>query len=442
MLTLGIDLGTTKVAAVLYDPDASGAGRAVSTEHHAALPTAPGHAEQDGEKMYAAVLRLLAELPPRELGRVEAVGLTGQMHSVILWSGGELSPAVTWQDKRASAAGHLDEFRTLSGRPLADGFGAVTLAELARQGELERWRYAASPADWLATRLTGNPAPVTDPTFAASWGIFDPASGGWDLKAAAALGIPPGLLPPVVASGSIVGTTRNVPGIPDGIPVAAPFGDNQASVLGTAVELDRELFLTLGTGAQFSFVISPESAAGWTPPPAVELRPFLDGKLLAVTAPLCGGRAWAWLGGAVNNFLTSLGLEPLPEKLLLDRLDALALEVDGESAPVVAPHFLGERHNPAEFGSIAGITLENFTLPNLARGLAAGIVRNLGDSFPPEFYRNRERVVGSGNCVRFCGSIRREIERQFDLPLEIRSVREEAAVGAARLAARSVRKAG
>ena len=98
MLTLGIDLGTTKVAAVLYDPDASGAGRAVSTEHHAALPTAPGHAEQDGEKMYAAVLRLLAELPPRELGRVEAVGLTGQMHSVILWSGGELSPAVTWQD--------------------------------------------------------------------------------------------------------------------------------------------------------------------------------------------------------------------------------------------------------------------------------------------------------------------------------------------------------
>ena len=29
MLTLGIDLGTTKVAAVLYEPDASGAGRAV-----------------------------------------------------------------------------------------------------------------------------------------------------------------------------------------------------------------------------------------------------------------------------------------------------------------------------------------------------------------------------------------------------------------------------
>lgn len=108
----------------------------------------------------------------------------------------------------------------------------------------------------------------------------------------------------------------------------------------------------------------------------------------------------------------------------------------------VAPHFLGERHNPAKLGSITGITLENFTLPNLARGLAAGIVRNLGGSFPPEFYRNRERVAGSGNCVRFCGSIRREIELQFNLPLEIRSVCEEVAVGAAKLAARFVRKAG
>ena len=70
------------------------------------------------------------------------------------------------------------------------------------------------------------------------------------------------------------------------------------------------------------------------------------------------------------------------------------------------------------------------------------IIADIYPCIPPEFYRNRERVVGSGNCVRFCGSIRREIERQFDLPLEIRSVREEAAVGAARLAARSVRKAG
>lgn len=229
-----------------------------------------------------------------------------------------------------------------------------------------------------------------------------------------------------------------MPGIPDEIPVIAPFGDNQASVLGTAQELEQELFLTPGTCAQLSLVVIPEQVANWQIPSSVELRPFLNGKQLAVTAPLCGGRAWAWRGDSVNAFLTSLGLEPLPEKSLLDRLDALALESEAETGLRVAPHFLGERYDSSERGSINGITLQNFTLPHLARALATGIVHNLGDSFPLELYQSRKRVVGSGNCVRFCRSIQREIELQFQLPLEIRSVREEAAVGAAKLAGQAV----
>lgn len=437
MLTLGIDLGTTKTAAVLYDPAAPGTGRALSVEHHAALPAPAGYAEQDAGKIHDSVLRLLSGFSPEELARVEAIGLTGQMHSLLLWNEKEVSPVITWQDKRASLSGHLDEFRRLSGRPLADGFGAVTLAELARTGELGRWRHAATPSGWLAAQLTGDPASaVTDPSFAASWGIYRPETGDWDRKAAGALGIPENLLPAIVPSGSVAGYTRGVPGIPDGIPVTVPLGDNQASVLGTAQDLERELFLTLGTGAQLSFVIVPEQAANLALPPAAELRPFLDGRLLAVTAPLCGGKAWAWLGNTVNGFLRTLGLDPLPEKALLDRLDALAFEADPKTALEVAPHFLGERHNPDEFGSIRGITLENFTLPNLAGALAAGIVRNLCSSFPSELYRGHTRVVGSGNGVRLCRSIQREIELQFGLPLEIRSVREEAAVGAAKLAAR------
>ncbi len=396
-----------------------------------------GSAEQNAEIMYEAVLRLLAELPSQKLTQVKAIGLTGQMHSVVLWNNSEVSPIVTWQDKRASVAGHLEEFRSLSGRPLSDGFGASTLAELARQNGLKQWLYAASPADWLAVRLTGIPEPVMDPTFAASWGIYDSGSGMRDSKAAAALDIPEYLLPRIVPSGSRVGRTRNVPGIPDGIPVIAPFGDNQASVLGTAQELEQELFLTLGTGAQLSLVVTSEQAAKWQIPAAVELRPFLNGRQLAVTAPLCGGRAWTWLGDSVNAFLTSLGLDPLPEKSLLDRLDALALESEDSAGLLVAPHFLGERHAPSERGSITGITLQNFTLPHLARALATGIVHSLGGSFPPELYQSRKRVVGSGNCVRFCQSIQREIELQFQLPLEIRSIREEAAVGAAKLAVQS-----
>lgn len=436
MLTLGIDLGTTKTAAVLFDAGAPDAAQALSAEHRAALPSAPGHAEQDVSAICSSVLHLLRQFPPDRLARVDAIGLTGQMHSVLLCRGDEASPLVTWQDRRASAAGHLDEFRRRSGRPLSDGFGAVTLAELAQNGELIHWERAATLPGWVAARLTGDPgSAASDPTFAASWGIFSPETGGWDTEAANALGIPVHMLPRILPSGSEAGRTHGVPGIPDGVPVIVPIGDNQASVLGTARDLDRELFLTLGTGAQLSFVLTPQQAAGIKLPPAAELRPFLDGKLLAVAAPLCGGKAWAWLGDTVNGFLRALGLPPLPEKQLLDSLDAMALQSDAASNLQVAPHFLGERQAPGEFGSIRGITLDNFTLPNLAAALAAGIVRGLAEIFPSKLYRGRTCVAGSGNAVRLCRSIQREIERQFSLPLEIRSVREEAALGAAKLAA-------
>ena len=104
MLTLGIDLGTTKVAAVLYDPDASGAGRAVSTEHHAALPAAPGHAEQDPEDWWGAVCRATRRLL-EQTGAAEicGVGIDGQSWSAIPIdkTGAVLCPTPIWMDTRS-----------------------------------------------------------------------------------------------------------------------------------------------------------------------------------------------------------------------------------------------------------------------------------------------------------------------------------------------------
>ncbi len=429
-LTLGIDLGTTKTAVVLFDPASPGRSRAVSTAHNASIPGSPETVRQNYSVMEESVFRLLGELPEAELACVRAVGLTGQMHSAVLWNGETVSPVTTWQDKSASAAGHLDEFRRLSGRPLCDGFGAVTLAEAALRGELVSWRCCGSPADLLAARLTGSGKPVMDPTFAASWGIYDSDTGNWDEAAASALGIPLTLLPEIIPSGSIAGYTKDVPGLADGIPVAVPFGDNQASILGTAEEFDSEIFLTIGTGAQLSYTVD----RGTPPPESAELRPFLDGRMLAVTAPLCGGRAWAWLGNSVNRMLAELGFPPLPEKELLDRLDAMALSAGAGGGLSVAPHFLGERSDPALRGSIDGITLDNFSLANLAGALGTGIIRTLSAGIPDEFRRDRKRIIGSGNGLRLCRSIQLAAEREFRLPLEFRDIREEAATGAATLA--------
>lgn len=431
-LTLGIDLGTTKIALVLFHPHSPEKNRILSRASGAALPGAPESAQQDYRKMEETVFDLLSQFPRQELERVGAIGVTGQMHSVVLWNETEISPVTTWQDRSAGAAGVLESFRQRSSCPLADGFGAVTLALLALRGELAKWQFCGTPADLLAVRMTGpNRSAEMDPTFAASWGIYDPETKDWKQKAVRALGIPPALLPAVKPSGSIAGWTQHVPGLPDGVPLLLPLGDNQASIFATAEDPDRELFLTIGTGAQLSCTTD-----GRIPlPRCTELRPYLRGQQLATTAPLCGGRAWAWLGDTVNAMLKELGLPPFPEKELLNRLDEMAFRAEKASPLTVSPHFLGERNAPSLRGSIEGITLNNLTLPNLAAGLARGIIRQLAEGIPDGLRNGRERIIGSGNGLRLCRFLQQAVEEEFHLPLLFRDLREEAATGAARLAA-------
>ena len=97
-MILGIDLGTTKTAAVLYDPAKPAESRAESAVHHAALPAAPGRAEQDMETLVESVRKLLNRFSVAKLAGVEAVGLTGQMHSILLRNETECSPVITWRD--------------------------------------------------------------------------------------------------------------------------------------------------------------------------------------------------------------------------------------------------------------------------------------------------------------------------------------------------------
>ncbi|MBO7742488.1 MAG: hypothetical protein J6S21_08045 [Victivallales bacterium] len=286
----------------------------------------------------------------------------------------------------------------------------------------------------MAMKLCGGTEAVTDWTFAASWGIWDAETRQWNTAAAEKLGIPAAMLPKVVPPGTIIGRSKDIPGLPDDIPVTAALGDNQASILATARNAADELFMTIGTGAQLSAVITAEEAAAHHFPPQIELRPFINGQLLAVNAPLCGGKSWAWLGNAVNGILASLGMPQLPTGKLLDMLDDMAMQSEC-GGMTFTPLFLGERHDPESRARLTGITLENFSLPALARSLAEGIVATLVAPFPQELLARRSVILGSGNCLRLCKSIQAETTRRSGLPVTFNELPEEAAQGAAKLAA-------
>ena len=109
----------------------------------------------------------------------------------------------------------------------------------------------------------------------------------------------------------------------------------------------------------------------------VELRPFPGGKILAVSAPLCGGQAWKFLADTVRNWSEDLGFT-ISEEESYSKIDSLGLvELESNDLPTFFPHFLGERWSPNIRGSIEGINLHNFSLGKLSASLGKGIIQTL-----------------------------------------------------------------
>jgi sugar (pentulose or hexulose) kinase len=423
MLALGIDCGTSKVAVALVDQRAAPV-HAGAQAHHAQLAAGDGRAEQDGERIARTAEELVRALPEELRLQVAAIGLTGQMHGVILHDQLQRtrSPLVTWQDRRAlEDPGFL---RALPHpRPLHAGYGIATLHWWARQGALDQGLRAATIHGYLAARWCGLERAPIDPTDDQAWGGLAGASG-----------LVAGVLPRQVGHGERIGALSAaaalVLGIPAGTMVAAPLGDNQASLRATLRDPLHELAFTVGTGCQLAAVMRRDDQAS---PGLSDLRPYDDAHQLLVAAPLCGGAAWLWLADTAASWVAELGLQPPGREQLLASLDALGLVAADRL--VFSPHLAGERHDPALTGSISALTLQSGRLGEVARALARGIAANARDLLPACARAGRLRVVASGNALRRSALLRAMAEDELGLPLVLREPCEEAATGAALVAA-------
>jgi sedoheptulokinase len=98
------------------------------------------------------------------------------------------------------------------------------------------------------------------------------------------------------------------------------------------------------------------------------------------------------------------------------------------------PRFAGTRQNPGLRGSVTGLGTDNLPPAHLLWGLVEGMAGELHD-----FYRSggaeRELLVGAGNGLRKNAALRQALERLFGMPLAIPPHGEEAARGAAKIAA-------
>lgn len=441
-----LDIGTSKLSAVALSLETLKPVVVCSRANDADVAgLGPDRHEQYPNRLRELSLELLGQLShdpalSHAKAKVEGIGITGQMHGVLLVDR-QLKPVtnlITWRDGRVTETendvGNVANTRAqYTGCGLHAGYGGLTLQWLARNGQLDQQCVALSIADYIAACLTGVVA--TDPTHAASWGIFDIQQQRWDSVLLEQLGIREDMLPTVQPTDTIRGALlegcREQIGLPDRVPVCGTVGDNQAGIVGVCGFAGDIVVLNLGSGGQVS-IIQKEFAL--TEP--LETRPMPLGGVVLVGASLYGGLAYAYLAEffqAVTREMT--GSEPRIEDVYA-RINTLATESpNGAAGLAVDTRFAGVRGEPDIRGAISGIGRDNLTPPHLARAFVEGMVTELWNLVPNDLITATTRVIAAGNAVRKNPIVPEVIRSVAGIEPLVATTREEAAVGAACVAA-------
>jgi xylulokinase len=419
---LGLDVGTTGVKALTLSPTGDVLGR-VEEPYPLSTPR-EGWAEQDPEDWWRASEASLAGIDASE---VAAIGLSGQMHGLVVLDEDRrvLRPAILWNDQRTAAECAEIEERLgrsrlveLTGNRALPGFTAPKLLWLRRHEPdvYARIAHVLLPKDYVRFRLTGELA--TDAADASGTLLFDVARRRWSDDVLSALEIPSEWLPPVLESPMVAGHTSN------GTPVAAGAGDQAAGAVGVGADRPGPLSLVLGTSGVV-FAALPGYAAD------------REGRVHAFCHAVPDG--WHAMGvmlaagGSLRWFRDSLARgEPF---------ETLTAEAEpwppGAEGLVFLPYLAGERTphaDPSARGAFTGLSLRH-DRGALVRAVLEGVAFGLRDSL--ELLRElgveptAARASGGGArsdlWLRIVASV-------FRIPLERTEAEEGAAYGAALLA--------
>ena len=429
MKTVGLDIGTTTISAVVLEDTTVIDVRNVKNDTF--LPGSSWERIQDPEKIWKISMDLVKELIHRHPDTA-AIGVTGQMHGILYVDalGNGVSPLYTWQDGRGDLP--YDGSHTWAawlsnqtGYSLATGYGLVTHAYNLYHNLVPGSAVKlCTIMDYVAMKLAGCVSPRIEATNGASLGMYRLEENRFDMSVMKKVGIDPGILP-AVANDPCLGT-----GI-FGIPVYTAIGDNQASFLGATEGRENILLINVGTGSQVSVFTDRYLTA-----PTLETRPYPGGGFLMVGASLCGGRSYALLE---HFFRQTVKMVTGKEESVYSAMEQALNETESlENIPLTATTFQGTRKNPNLRGSIQGIGTDNFTPVHLMYSFMQGMARELYDMYQEYLDQGGnqpEGIIGSGNGLRRNKHLCKIFEELFGCKLILSEKEEEAACGAAMFAA-------
>jgi xylulokinase len=374
-----------------------------------------------------------------EPAAVKGVGLTGQMHGLVLLdeAGEVLRPAILWNDQRTGA--ECDEIRErigkrqfiqITGNDALPGFTAPKVLWV-RNNEPDIFaqvQHILLPKDYVRFKLTGEYA--ADKAGGAGTVLFDLRQRDWSETVVKTLGLDPAWLPPTFEGTSITGyitpQAAQATGLPAGTPVMGGGGDQAAAAVGTGAVIEGIVSLSLGTSGVV-FAASDQ--------PIVEP----EGRLHA----FCHAVPGKWhLMGVMLSAAGSLRWyrDTLAPGTDFDKLTQPATRVaPGSDGLFFLPYLTGERTphpDPLARGAFVGLTVRH-TQAHLTRSVLEGVAFGLRDGF--ELMQgtglaqvSQVRVTGGGAKSALWRQILADV---LDVELVTVNTAEGAAYGAAVLAA-------
>lgn len=360
-----IDQGTTSTRAIVFDQHSNIISTA-QKECENYYPQ-PGWVEQNANLIYASVISVIHEaiaLGNIKMSDIAAIGITNQRETTIVWdkkTGNPVSYAIVWQSRQSDCycqemkeKGYEDFFYKKCGLVLDPYFSASKIRyildhiengqERAENGEL----LFGTVESFLIWKLTAGSKHVSDVSNASRTLLMDLETLEWDDECCRLWNIPKCMLPKIVDTSCVYGTTAKGLFGDVEIPIASAVGDQQAALFGQTCFAPGSVKNTYGTGCFLLMNTGDKiihskngllSCVGWKIKD--EVNYVLEGSVFVA------GAAIQWLRDGIKIIQSS------------SETDGRARQVKSSDGVIVVPSFTGlgaPYWKPQVKGAIFGLT--------------------------------------------------------------------------------------
>lgn len=367
---LAIDQGTTSSRAIIFDEN--GKNIASSQMELSLITPNNGWVEQNPEEIwetvYAVVKKVInsSKIDPK---LIAGIGITNQRETTILWdknTGKPVYNAIVWQSRQSSIIcddlikkGYKDLIKDKTGLLINSYFSASKIMwifenvkgvyEKALKGDI----LFGTVDSYLVWKLTNGKVHVTDLSNASRTMLLNINTLAWDEELLDLFNIPKAILPQVLPSSMIYGTSENLLSINENmnLPIASIIGDQQASLFGQCCFEAGDIKNTYGTGC-FMLMNTKE-------------------KIVKSDCGLLTTIAWGYNGKVEYALEGSVFVAGAAVQWLRDSLKMIAKSRDVEEYSAITPSSEGVYVVPAFVG------LGTPYWDNDARGAVFGLTRGM-----------------------------------------------------------------